>query len=75
MLALLVAGHTQAVPHQMHNAGLYGRMREDARNGCGQAFQVVAAEVQDVLQAARLQFGQDLQPALGAFALRQPEAQ
>src|SRR5262245_19792016 len=75
MLALLPAGKRQTVARQMDDAGLdmgLGKYRADRLR---KALQPVDHRQQDVLQAAVLELGHDLEPELRAFVLFDPQAQ
>ncbi|MCY1383443.1 hypothetical protein D9M69_715690 [compost metagenome] len=56
----------------MHDAGLDLRGRINRLDRLGEAAQAVDHRNQDVVQAAVLQFVEDLQPELGAFGLLDP---
>jgi hypothetical protein len=47
----------------------------DGLDGFGKALQAIDTGDEDVLHAAVLQFGDDLQPELGAFGLGDPQAE
>jgi hypothetical protein len=56
----------------MHDAGLHPRLWERGLDRFGEAFEAVDAGDQDVLDAALLEIGQDLQPELRALGLLKP---
>ncbi len=62
------------MPHQMHDTGLDGRIREGGSDGFGEALQPIHDGDQDVLHAPVLQLVHYRQPELGAFILSNPQA-
>ncbi|GAB6902736.1 hypothetical protein JCM9957A_58280 [Kineosporia succinea] len=52
----------------MNDAGLDDRVRPDVADGCGQSFQSVTHEHEDVLDSPVPDLGQDLLPELRSFA-------
>src|SRR4051794_13763981 len=74
-LAVLVGDEGQALPQQVDDAGLHGRVREDGRDRVREALQAVDDRDQDVLDPPVPQLVHDPQPELGALVLLQPQAQ
>ena len=73
---VLPGGVLEAVAHQVHDAGLHDRLPPHRVHRLGQPLEAVAHHHQDVVDAAVLELGEDLQPVLGAFpAVSCPQAE
>src|SRR3954454_1055799 len=70
-----VGDEGQALPQEMDDAGLHGRVREDGRDRVREALQAVEDRDQDVLDPPGPQIVHEPQPELGALVLLQPQAQ
>ena len=75
LLAFLPAYVVQAGPHQVHDAQLYLRLRENCLDSLREPLQSVNTGDKDILHSAIAQIGQHLQPELGALVGRGPQAQ
>ena len=58
-LAIFVGDEGQAVPHQVHDTGLNLGLRKDGRDRARESRELVNQRDQDILDAARAEFGQD----------------
>src|SRR5215218_6704906 len=67
LLAVAVVDVAQRGADEVHDAGLYPRLREDRFDRLGEALQAVDAADQHVPDAALLQLGQNGEPELGAL--------
>ncbi|MGY4311252.1 hypothetical protein ACVWW1_000555 [Bradyrhizobium sp. JR3.5] len=72
-LAVLPGHEGQAVPDQVHDAGLHNRLRENRHDGLWKALEAVDHGNQDVVDATQLELVDDLEPVLGPFGLLDPE--
>ncbi len=73
-LAYFPANEVQTVPHHVHDTQLGTCLRKHRFNRLGKALEAIHASDEDVLYALVFQLCDDLQPELGAFGLRHPQA-
>src|SRR5208337_895357 len=74
-LAILPADEGQAIPDQMHNAGLNQGLRKYRRDRLWKAFEAVDDGDQKIVDASALELVDDFQPELGALGLLDPETE
>jgi hypothetical protein len=73
--AVLVADEAHRVANHVHDARLHDSLRVDRLDGFREAFQAVAAEDEHVLDAARLELVDDLEPELRALRRLDPQTE
>ncbi|CAL9343586.1 hypothetical protein SUDANB176_00321 [Streptomyces sp. enrichment culture] len=67
LVPVLAGGIAERVSQQVHDAGLHDGPRPDGLHCLGQALEPVADEHEDVVHAAVLDLGEDVQPVFGAL--------
>ena len=72
-LAILPGHEGQAVPDQVHDAGLHEGLRVNRGDRLREALETVDHRDENVVDAARLEFVDDLEPELGPLALLDPK--
>src|SRR5580704_5431617 len=72
-LAVLPRHKRQAVADQVHDAGLHDRLRINRGDRLGKALESIHHGDQDVVDTARLELVDHLEPEFGAFALFDPQ--
>src|SRR6266516_149415 len=72
-LAVLPGHERQAVPDQVHDAGLHDALRKHRRDRLGKAFEPVDDRDEDVVDATSFELVDHLEPEFGAFGLLDPK--